>query len=214
MKIIGCTQGSTAWSQARCGVVTASEVDSLITPLWKVRTGEGVESYMFRKLAEKSLGYALDTGSTFDMDMGQMAEKLALPWFNFMYDTEARRVGFCVSDCGRYGCSPDALIGDDSGLEIKFPTAPIHLRYLLANELPAEYAPQVHFSMFVTGRPSWNFLSFSRQFPSLVVHVERDEKIQSAIKSAVEAFYEKFDARMEQINALRQAENEQHERRA
>lgn len=207
MKIVDCVQGTTAWSQARCGVVTASEVDALVTPLWKTRTGEGVETYLFKKLAEKSLGYAMDTGSTLDMDLGQMAEKLALPWFNFMYDVEARRVGFCVSDCGRYGCSPDALVGDDSGLEIKFPTAPVHLKYLLANQLPADYAPQVHFSMFVTGRPSWTFLSFSRVFPSLVVRVERDEAIQSAIKQAVDAFYVKFDAKLAQITALKTAEN-------
>ena len=46
MKTHNCQQGSTEWFQARRGVISASEIDALVTPLWKVRTGEGVQTYL------------------------------------------------------------------------------------------------------------------------------------------------------------------------
>jgi hypothetical protein len=207
MKTFNCSQGSNEWAQLRLGVVTASEADTLLTNSFKARVGEGVETYLYKKLAEKTLGWSPDSGGTFTMDQGNLAEKIALPWFNFTYNADARPVGFCLSDDGRTGCSPDALIGDDNGLEIKFPTPPIHLKYLLNNQLPPCYAPQVHFSMFVTGRPKWTFLSFSRHFPSLVVEVKRDEAIQEKISSAVNTFFIFFDSHLAKIKAMTDAEN-------
>jgi hypothetical protein len=207
MKIIDCKQGSTEWSQARLGVVTASEGDALISPLWTIRKGEGVETYVCRKLCEKFLGWAPDTGGTWEMDQGNLIETIALPWFAFTHDVEPRRVGFCLSDDGRTGCSPDALIGDDCGLELKAPQPPTHLKYLLRDEVPPEYRAQVHFSMFVTGRPKWIFCSFSRQLPALVVHVQRDEGVQAAIHEAVAGFYAKFDPAYAKLCAARDAEN-------
>ena len=202
MKIIDCEQGSTAWSQARLGVVTASEIDALVTPLWKIRTGEGVETYLHKKLAEKLLNYPQDSGTSYAMDQGSIVEKIALPWFEFQYDTTVRRVGFCLSDDGRTGCSPDGLIGDDMGLEVKSPQPATHLKYLLRGEVPPEYLPQIHFSMLVTGRPRWTFVSFSRQFPPLVVPVMQDKQIQQVLQGAVDLFAQKFDAALARINAL------------
>lgn len=201
-------QGSTAWTQARLGVVTASEIDALISPTWKVRTGEGVETYLVKKLCEKALGWSPEVPASFAMDQGSLVEKIALPWYGFTYDCEPKRVGFCVSDDGRIGCSPDALLGDDDGLEIKVPLPPTHLKYLLKNEVPPDYLPQVHFSMYVTGRPQWTFLSYSRHFPSLVVKVKRDPEIQAQIKAALDAFFLKFDAKLSLINQWKHEENE------
>lgn len=203
MKTFSCQQGSTEWSQLRLGCVTASEVDALITPLWKPRTGEGVETYLCKKVCEKMLGWSPDELGGFAIDQGKLIETIAIPWFAFQHDCEPKRVGFCKSDDGRIGCSPDALLGDDNGLEIKSPQPPAHLKYLLKNEVPPEYRAQVHFSMLVTNRPRWTFCSFSRQLPPLVVHVERDEKIQAAIREAVAAFLARFDDTLARVGDLR-----------
>ena len=40
MKIIPCEQNTPEWQAARCGIPTASEIDSLVTPLGKLRSGE------------------------------------------------------------------------------------------------------------------------------------------------------------------------------
>lgn len=208
MKTLPVKQGSEEWKAARLGVVTASEIDALITPLWKVRTGEGPETYRCMKLCEKLLGYSPEDAGTFAMDQGSLVETLARPWYSFQYNVEVQTVGFCVSDDGKIGCSPDGLIGDDCGLEIKCPQPPRHLKYLMAGEIPPEYRAQVHFSMYVTGRPKWKFLSYSRQFPALVVNVERDPKIDAAIKCALDVFFESFDATYAKLKAMKDAENE------
>ncbi len=207
MKIIECKQHTTEWAQARLGVVTASEADALLTPLFKIRTGDGPETYLHRKVCEKFLMWSGDSGGTWEMEQGNIIESIAIPWFAFQHEVNPQKVGFCVSDDGRVGCSPDALLGDDDGLEVKAPQPPTHLKYLLKGEVPPEYRVQVHFAMYVTGRPRWTFVSFSRQLPSLVVRVERDEKIQATIHEAVELFYSKFDPIYANLCKARDAEN-------
>jgi hypothetical protein len=207
MKVIDCKQGSTEWSLARLGVVTASEVDSLVTPLWKTRTGEGVETYRYLKLAEKLVGYMPPDVGTFAMAQGNVVETIARPWYAFEYNVNVETPGFCVSDDGRIGCSPDGLVGEDCGLEIKSPQPPQHLKYLVGEVVPPQYLAQVHFSMLVTNRPKWVFVSYSRHFPPLVVNVERDPKIDAALQSALAEFFEKFDAIYAKLKGASDAEN-------
>jgi hypothetical protein len=137
------------------------------------------------------------------MEQGSILEHEAIPWFEFAHDVAIDRVGFCTTDDGRAGCSPDGLIGEDGGIEMKCPLPHTHLKYLLAGTLPADYAAQVHGSMYVTGRKWWMFVSYSRKFPALVIRVERDEKIQEAIKTALDGFNALFDAQMERIAKLK-----------
>lgn len=207
MKIIACKQGTPEWFTARRGVVTASEIDSLVTPLWKARTGDGVETYRFLKLAEKLIGYAPPDVGTHAMVQGQLVESIARPWYEFTYGVKVETPGFCASDDGRIGCSPDGLIGDDCGLELKCPQPPTHLKYLIGGCVPPHYLAQVHFSMLVTGRPRWIFASYSRQFPALVVEVNRDESIQQILKDALHQFFKGFDAIYTKMKAEADAEN-------
>lgn len=203
MKIITCEQGSVDWQLARAGIPTASEFDCLITPLGEIRTGETPKTYLAKKVAEAWQGGPLLEFNVFDMEAGQVLEKEARPWFEARYEVDIKTVGFITTDDGRIGCSPDGLIGDNSGIEIKCPKVETHVGYLLNGKLPKDYVAQVHGSMFVTGFKEWRFLSYRRRFPNLVLTVERDDKIQAALKQALGEFLQKFDAalkRMEEIN--------------
>lgn len=203
MKVLDLEQGSTAWMAARMGVVTASELDSLVTPLFKAREGKGVQSYLYQKIAEKRVGIAaVKDVSTFAMNQGVILEQEARPAFAFIHDVSVRKAGFVTTDDGRCGCSPDGLIGDDSGLELKCPTYATHLQWLLEGVLPADHAAQVHGSMYVTGASSWYFMSYSRQWAPFILKVERDERIQAAIHGAVTSFLSLMDkslARLQEI---------------
>lgn len=193
MKTLNVRQGSGEWIAARLGLVTASEADALLTPSFKQREGAGVETYMFKKLAEKLLGYSPDGANTSHMENGTVAENIARPWYIFTYDVDVEAPGFCVSDCGKFGASPDGLLKDGSGLEIKCPAGPNQLRYLVKNEVPPEYRVQCAFGAYVCDAPYWTFVSFHRSLPALVVRVERDPKADAAIKQALADFFEKFD---------------------
>ncbi len=207
MKIHDVQQGSGPWLALRLGIPTASEFDNLITPLWKIKTGEAPKSYLYQKICEKFMGAFADGGSSFAMGQGSIMEHEAIPWFAFTHDMPVQRVGFCTTDDGRIGCSPDGLIGDEGGIEVKCPSPTTHLRYWVEGVLPKEHAAQVHGSMYVTGAKFWYFLSYSRQFPAFLIRVERDEAIQTAIGEALSGFLHDYDQLYSKLKTIKDQEN-------
>lgn len=203
MTIHDVQQGSVEWLQLRAGIPTASDFDALVTPLGKIRIGDGVRSYLAKKVAEAWQGGPLLEYNSWTMEDGQILESEARPWAEIHFGCDIQQVGFITSDDGKIGCSPDGLISDDCGIEIKCPKVETHVGYLLAGELPSEYIAQVQGSMFVTGFNQWKFLSYRRRFPNLVLTIERDEKFQNALADALAQFLGKFEEsmrRMEEIN--------------
>lgn len=200
-KIHEIEQGTEDWLTVRVGKVTASELGEILTPLFKVREGETPRTYMYSKLAEAYRGKALPGFSSWSTEQGQELEQEARSWFAFDTEHKVRNVGFVETDDGRFGCSPDALLDDDGGLELKCVEPTNHVRYLLEGRLPPAYACQVHGSMLATGRPWWKFVSYRRGFPAFVLKVERDEEIMGKIQSALASFYEQFDKAMAQLLA-------------
>lgn len=202
MKIVDCKQGTEAWLRARAGIFTASELSDLLTPQWKLRTGKTPETYILRKVAEKCIGSPLEDFGSWAMEQGTILEAEAIPWFELTHDVQVQRVGFVTTDDARFGCSPDGLIGEEGGIEIKCPQPVNHLRYLL-NGVPEEYLAQIHGGMYATGRRWWYFLSYSRQFPPYLAKIERDERIMSAIEGAIGAAGATFDSIYERVKAMK-----------
>lgn len=195
MKIHNVEQNSVDWQILRSGKVTASEMDNLVTPLGKVKTGDGPRSYLMKKVAEAWLGGPLPSLNIWDMDQGHLLEEFARPAFTLETGMEVNQVGFITTDDERCGCSPDGIIaGKEIGLEIKAPHIETHIRYLLDGIVPTDYIIQVQSSMFVTGFKKWIFYSYRRKMPPLMIEVEPDKKIQAAIKEAVGLFLTQFDA--------------------
>lgn len=190
----------------RVGRVTASEMDSLVTPEFAIRKGEMPHTYLCTKLAEAWRGKPLPGFTSWATEQGQILEDEARSWYALEHDDhKIRNVGFIVGDDNRCGCSPDALLGEEGGLELKAPMAHTHCKYLINGTLPKEYAAQVHMSMYVTGRPWWRFVSYHRGYPALVLHVKRDEAICAKISEALASFYKAFDegmARLKQIESI------------
>lgn len=208
MKTVDHPQGSSSWLFARAGLLTASEFDEIVTPEFKLRTGERPEKYIIGKVTEKLLGQPLNLEQvgTFAMNNGTLLEAETIPWYEFTYGIKIKRVGFCTTDDGKVGASPDGLIGEDGGIEVKNPLPQTHLKYLLDGVVPSQYLPQLHFCLYVTQRKWWEFVSYSRQFPKLIVRVERDEAIQAKIHEAVCAFNRSFDEKLARIQELKAKE--------
>jgi hypothetical protein len=196
------SQGSLEWLQARAGVVTASEMNALITPLGKMRDSKGVDTYLAQKLAEKWTGGPIAGAMTLDMELGKILEEEARPFAALHLGVDIEQVGFITTDCGKVGCSPDGLIGEDTAIEIKCPRASTHVGYLLAGGVPGDYFAQVHSSLHVTGFKRWLFMSYCRGLPPLFVTVQRDEVVQATIGKALAQFLVQFDAAWEKLVAI------------
>ncbi len=196
-------QNTPEWLALRMGKVTASEIDHLVSPTGKIRTGEGPQKYLYKKLAEKLVNWAPDDFFSQAANNGSIVELEAVPWYAFAHGVECVRAGFCSDESELFGFSPDALIGEDGGLEIKAPTPPVHIQYLTERVVPSPYITQVQFSLYVSKRKWWKFVSYSRQFPALVVHVEPDPDMQESIHEAMIAFLFKFEEKMAMLHHLK-----------
>lgn len=86
------------------------------------------------------------------------------------------------------GASPDFLVGDDGGGEIKSPeSSEVHLETLLTG-LPQEHIEQIQGGLWVTNRQWWDFVSYHPDFPPehriYIQRIQRDgeyiEKLEAA----------------------------------
>lgn len=192
-------QGSLEWLCLRAGIPTASEIGNLVTPKFEIRKGQMPASYLAAKVAEKWQGGPLPAFGSWSMEQGSFLEAEAIPWYELEFNVAVERVGFVTTDGGLIGCSPDGLLPDGGGIEIKCPEATNHVKYLLEGEVPEEYLPQIHCAMFVTGADHWKFLSYRRHFPALVLEVERDEEIQGKLAEALALFLAKLKSAMDRM---------------
>jgi hypothetical protein len=119
---------------------------------------------------------------------GNALEPHAREYYQQRTGFEVIEVGFIESDFGGFGCSPDGLISDTHGLEIKCPMPETHLAWLDDGVLPGIHELQVHACMAVTGLDRWDFLSFCPGQPSLLLEVHRSElteRLESGLKVLV-----------------------------
>jgi hypothetical protein len=194
------------WFEARAGKISGSELGNLITDKGKIRdwkTGMP-NSYLHRKLAEKWRGAPMETftGSR-QTDQGNILEPQARNYFAALLESDITEIGGMESDDGRLWCSPDGIIGETVGLEIKCPNADTHVGWLLDGpHVPEEHVLQVQFALFVTGWPTWRFLSYVKDMPHLAVNVTPDDELQETIMEAVACFKAKFDADWDRLCEL------------
>ena len=193
-------QGSVEWEILRSGKVTSSQMDALVSPTGKIRTGDGPKTYLMQKLAEAWIGGGLPSvQGIFDMEQGSLLETYARPAFTLETGLQVAKVAFMESDDGFTGCSPDGLVNDHVGLEIKCPRIETHIRYLLDGVLPTDYVLQVQGSMWVSGLNQWYFCSFRRNFPPFVLLIDRDDEMQEVITEAIHEFKGKFTHSMNRL---------------
>jgi len=199
-------QKSWSWFIARAGKVTGSELKNLITDKLQLRkwSSEMPNSYLHRKVAERWRGEALQSfAGNQQTDQGSMYEEQARNYFSSLLEADIEQVGGIESDTEKLWCSPDGIIGESVGLEIKCPNADTHVGWLLAGGVPEEHVLQVHFGIYVSGWQEWQFLSYVKDFPHLAVKVEPDDAIITLIFDAISEFGDRLDAafaRMVEIN--------------
>lgn len=203
IEIIDVQQGDPEWFAARAGLATASEFSTVMAKGKDGGASVTRRKYLYRLAGEILTGEPAPEGYTNDfMARGHELEDEARRMFAFMRDVDPQRVGFIRND--RMGCSPDSLIGDDSGLEIKVAIPAVQIERLQRGALPPEHKAQVQGSMLVTGRPTWHFVSYCPKLPSLILTVQRDDEYVLQQKKAIDAFNSELDALVASIRGVDQ----------
>lgn len=207
MRVIACEQRSAEWWEEKFGRPSPSNFDRILTPTGKP-SSQAMDyacQLVAERLAPPMPTYFIKEYESLAMQRGTASEPEARAWFALETGLEVKQVGLVISDCERYCGSPDGLLGDDSGLELKCPLPHTHIRYLLDATVPPKYLPQVHGYMVVTGRRQWHFQSYCAGFPPLLVQVGWNEYTDK-LAAALEEFYTLYQSLLARIEAGREAE--------
>lgn len=200
MKVLDIKQGTEEWLEARLGIPTSSNFDKILTPK-KLKAGKA-DSYIETLLAEWSIGEPLDGGESIEMMRGTAGEESARSYYELRCDVDVQEVGFITTDDGAVGCSPDGLVGDEGGIEIKCPMAKGFAGYVLADDPSLAHRGQIQGAMWITGRPWWDLVVWHPYLPSIIHRCEPDPKWVDAFEPALAAFLERLEAGKARLRAL------------
>jgi len=199
MKVFDCLQGSKQWHDSRRGVPTASRFDMILQP-HKCKPSASQDRLINQLIAETYSNIWPEVAGYISpaMDHGTKTESTARARYELETDIDVQQVGFCLSDCGRFGCSPDGLVGSDGGVEIKCPERATHVQYVRDGVLPLEYKAQIHGCLIVTGRAWWDFWSYAENLPSFKIRVYPDD-FTKLLHEEVLRFVDKYQAALSAI---------------
>ena len=179
-------QGSDEWLQARCGVVTASVVKQLLTPQGKVAKNATSRSLVYEIAAQRLTGHVEESYISYDMERGKIQEEFARDAYSEVY-APVQECGFItLEDEGiKIGASPDGLVGEDGGIEIKSRLAKFQVSTITNGGVPSEYMCQIQTTLLVSGREWWDFVQYSNGMPLYVERVYPDQVYQVNISTPV-----------------------------
>lgn len=199
MQIINCDQGTPEWIAARLGIPTASAFSDVLAK----GEGKSRKTYMMKLAGEVLTGEAHPGFSTPAMERGHEWEAEARDWYSFETGAQVQRVGFIRN--GRAGCSPDGLIGDLGGLEIKT-TEPQHLIPMIeAGKFPSKFAAQVQGNLWITGRQWWDLVVYWRGLPPFLIRARRDNGYIANLAGEVARFNDELDATVANVRNYKPA---------
>lgn len=184
-------QGSQEWLAERAGKWTGSKFVDVMAI--SERTGKPLKARsdaIWQVVVERMTGQAIEGPGGFALAWGHEVEQFARDAYELETGNVVQQVGFIEHQEFPFaGASPDGLIDNDGGLELKCPRdSRVHLdRFLFG--VPSEHIPQIQGCMWVTGRQWWHFASYDPRMPEshrlLIIKVPRDEAVIAKIQAAV-----------------------------
>jgi putative phage-type endonuclease len=192
-------QQTADWLEARVGSLGASKIGEAIATLKRGGRMKASEDLMLELAAERLTGCPAKQHNP--LRWGIDHEDEARQAYAFLTNAAVAAAGLVRHPTIMNAhASPDALIGEDGGLEIKCPTSATHLKTLLADAIPEERLPQLLWNLACTGRQWWDFASYDPRFPEgltlFVKRLERDDKAIEAIEAEAMSFLAELDAKL------------------
>lgn len=165
MKIHNCEQLSDEWFAIRKGKMTASHAQAI------GNNGKGLDTYIMQIMSEYYSSGERESYTNADIERGIELEYLARDIYELKNKVKVEQVGF-IEHNEFVGCSPDGLIGEDGGIEIKALKDINHFKMSVngEKEIESKYIWQIQMNLFITGRKWWDFVSYNPNYKkSLIV---------------------------------------------
>lgn len=202
MKILDdIEQGTPEWHAARCGRATASEFAAVLAK----GQGKTRATYLRKVISERLTGKVAEGYTNKHMERGTEQEPMARFAYEATFGVTVKRIGFIQHADLMAGCSPDGLVGEDGGAEIKCVLPHVQVDTMLSGSYPSEHRAQVQGSLWLSGRRWWDFVSYcpdmlDARYRLYRFRVERDEAYIKIIENEVRIFLADVDRALVQIN--------------
>ncbi len=180
-------QGTPEWRALRAGVPTASSFSKIMAK----GQGKVRRDYLLKLAGEVLTGEPAESYSNAAMERGHEMEPQARANYAFIRGVDPVEVGFVTN--GRFGCSPDALIGYDGGLEIKSTAPHILIDITLRDRVPPEHKAQIQGGMWVCERGWWDFVAFWPGLAPYVTRIPRDDEYIKELETEANRFIAELD---------------------
>lgn len=194
-------QKSLEWIQFRCGKITASNVDKILTPTLKLASNDKERQFLFELLGQRITNRVPPQFISDAMLRGESEEIFAREMYTEKYGVvttcayvENDKFGF------PFGYSPDGLVGDDGLIEVKSRSQKFQVQTLVENKIPEEFVLQIQAGLMISERKWGHFISYSNGMPLFVLRVEPDPAIFMAIETAVCAFEARISEKLKIYN--------------
>lgn len=198
-------QRTEGWREQRAGRITASCFADAIAMNKRQpdKSTETREKYKRTLVDEILSGMPKHEISSKSLSWGTEAEEHARTAYELATGHMVEQSEF-VTHC-QYdfiGCSPDGLIAEDGGIEMKCPyDGQVHICTWLEG-MPADHIAQVQGCMMVTGRRWWDFISYDpRQREPYRLYVQRIERDNEYIEKTLLPGLLKFWAEVQEMLA-------------
>ena len=204
-------QGSDEWLQARCGILTASEMKLIVTSSLKNANNDKTRSHLYELLAQRITGHVEPHYVSDDMLRGQEDEVEARILYSENY-APVDDMGFITNDKFGFtlGFSPDGLVGDDGFIECKSRRQKFQIETIVEcvpeGRIPQEYMLQIQTGFLVSERKWCDFISYSGGLPMTTIPVLPDQEIQEAIVTASAEFERNLSEKLDRyLNTIKSA---------
>ena len=202
-------QGTDAWKQCRCGLITASKIADVMAKGKNGAESTGCINYRAQLVCERLTGCVTEGYKNAYMERGNEDEAAARDCYSFTTGNDVEQIAFVKHPTIQMaGCSPDGLIGDDGIVEIKRKIPALHIDYILKDRVPPEYVKQIQWQLACTGRAWCDFASYCPELPEemqlFVKRMERDDEMIAEMEAAVIAFDESVEKMIAELKRLRQ----------
>lgn len=187
-------QGTPEWHQERAGKVTASRFADVMSFLKNGQSSQARLKYTYEIAFEILSGVPKQSVSAAALKWGKEIEVYARQAYELQTGNIITLSGFVTHrEIAYVGSSPDGLVDEDGGIEIKCPhDETVHIQTLLEG-MPEDHTAQIQGNMFVTGRKWWDFISFdprqAEPYRFYVQRIERDQKFIDKLEESIASFW-------------------------
>jgi len=165
-------QRTEQWKADRLGLITGTKAHNLLSSKTTRIT------LMAELIREFATADTKEIPQTAAMKRGSDIEPEAVSYYEFLTGSTVHgKDSFITSGIHPlFACSPDGLIDEDGGLEIKRLDDVNHMKVILSS-IDKKYLNQIRWCLFVTGRDWWDYLGYCETMPEpLTGHIIRFER--------------------------------------